>query len=160
MDFYFCLPLYNFLPNLVCLRRTRNYLQLFTIIAYHLNAHIMLSWYVICHLSYVITFDIWKVRIISYDIWYSELWVYKLYLLRTKMSFSAFLVMISPKCPVDTAMQVTAILESLALISRRKSEVTSRTVDAPDTGWLLVFTPTPTLLPFTTQLMTGAGWAL
>ena len=40
------------------------YLHLFTIIAYHLNANIMLLRYVICNMSYVIAYDIWK----------SELW--------------------------------------------------------------------------------------
>ena len=68
MDFYFvCLCTDNFLPQLdwfVYLKLY--YLQLFTIIAYYLNAHIMLF-----DMSYVITFDIWEIRIMSYYILYS-----------------------------------------------------------------------------------------
>ena len=44
MDFYFCLPFYGQFPT-----KTDLYLQLFTIIAYHLNAHIMLLGYTICN---------------------------------------------------------------------------------------------------------------
>ena len=45
---FVCLCTDNFLLHLVCLWKLY-YLQLFTIIAYHLNANIMLFSYVICH---------------------------------------------------------------------------------------------------------------
>ena len=45
---FVCLSTDNFLLHLVCLRKLY-YLQLFTIIAYHLNANVMLFSYVICN---------------------------------------------------------------------------------------------------------------